>query len=323
MSRKLAISLPCHHCSPVEHRGIVHQMDLLEPDRPGRSPQWNRGAGAFPVLAVQIQGQMLPKPNKAVLLGALNYALLVTLFIAANKLTTSANAILLQFTAPVWVLLIGWLFYKEKISRRDILTVVAVFAGMILFFIGDLEIGNMVGNILAIIKRSFLGHHDSESEQDQGPQADRNHHLGKSADVPDQHPVPWKHQLEPKAVGSILFLGIFQLGLAYVFYTSGIQRVTAIEGILIPVLEPLLNPVWVFIGIGERPSAIALVGGVIVMAAVVIRNVSYARGARAEKRAEPSQQDGALTEGNASCNPMRIFYSSKSKTGFICCSSRL
>jgi drug/metabolite transporter (DMT)-like permease len=226
----------------------------------------------------------LPKPNKAVLLGALNYAVLVTLFIAANKLTTSANAILLQFTAPVWLLLIGWFFYKEKASRRDILTVVAVFAGMILFFIGDLEIGNMVGNILAIVSGISM--------------AIMIQHLNK---IKDHKPIEitiWGNllmflvsipflgtiSLEPKAIGSILFLGVFQLGLAYVFYTSAIQHVTAIEGILIPVLEPLLNPVWVFIGIGEKPSSIALVGGVIVMAAVVIRNVSYVRGARAERR---------------------------------------
>ena len=232
----------------------------------------------------------LPRPNKAVLLGALNYALLVTLFIAANKLTTSANAILLQFTAPVWLLLIGWFFLKEKASRRDILTVVAVFAGMILFFIGDLEIGNMVGNILAIVSGVSM--------------AIMILHLNK---IKDHKPIEitiWGNlimflisipflgsiQLEPKAIGSILFLGVFQLGLSYVFYTSAIQHVTAIEGILIPVLEPLLNPVWVFIGIGEKPSAIALVGGVIVMTAVVIRNVSYARGARAEKRAEPLEQ---------------------------------
>ena len=77
----------------------------------------------------------------------------------------------------------------------------------------------------------------------------------------------------------------FQLGLAYVFYTAGIQHVTALEGILIPVLEPLLNPVWVFIGVGEKPSMLAIIGGVIVMAAVVIRNVSYVRSTRSARSA--------------------------------------
>ena len=159
----------------------------------------------------------LPKPNKAVLLGALNYAALVTLFVAANKLTTSANAILLQFTAPVWVLLIGRFFYKEKVSRRDILTVIVVFAGMSLFFIGKIEVGSMVGNLLAIVSGVSM--------------AIMILNLNK---IKDHKPIEitiWGNllmfliaipflgtiTLEPKAIGSILFLGVFQLGLAYIF----------------------------------------------------------------------------------------------------------
>ncbi len=225
----------------------------------------------------------LPRPNKAVLLGALNYALLVTLFVTANKLTTSANAILLQFTAPVWVLLIGRIFYKEKANRRDILTVLAVFAGMSLFFVGKLEIGNMIGNLLAIVSGISMAVMILNLNKLKVHKPIEITIWGNLFMFLISIPFLGGIVLEPRSVGSILFLGIFQLGLAYVFYTAGIQHVTALEGILIPVIEPLLNPVWVFIGTGEKPSTLALIGGAIVMAAVVIRNVTAARSRKGQE----------------------------------------
>jgi len=225
----------------------------------------------------------LPRPNKAVLLGALNYALLVTLFVTANKLTTSANAILLQFTAPVWVLLIGRIFYKEKANRRDILTVLAVFAGMSLFFVGKLEIGNMIGNLLAIVSGISMAVMILNLNKLKVHKPIEITIWGNLFMFLISIPFLGGIVLEPRSVGSILFLGIFQLGLAYVFYTAGIQHVTALEGILIPVIEPLLNPVWVFIGAGEKPSTLALIGGAIVMAAVVIRNVTAARSRKGQE----------------------------------------
>ena len=219
----------------------------------------------------------IPRPSKAVVLGAVNYALLVTLFVSANKLTTSANAILLQFTAPVWVLLIGRIFYKEKANRRDIITVAAVFAGMSLFFVGKLELGNMIGNILAVISGISMAVMILNLNKLKGHKPIEIIIWGNLLMFLISIPFWGGITLEPKAIGGILFLGIFQLGIAYAFYTAGIQHVTALEGILIPVLEPLLNPVWVFIGVGEKPSMMALIGGIIVMAAVVLRNVAAAR----------------------------------------------
>lgn len=214
----------------------------------------------------------LPRPNKTVLLGAINYMFLVTLFVTANKLTTSANAILLQFTAPVWLLLIGRIFYKDAIARIDILTVIAVFAGMGLFFVGDLDAGGMIGNFLAIVSGITMAimilnlnklkvHRPVEI-------IIWGNIMTFIVGIPFYSGILW----QPEAIAAITFLGIFQLGLAYVFYTSGIQSVTAIEGILIPVIEPLLNPVWVFIGTGEQPSLFGFIGGIIVLTAIMVRN---------------------------------------------------
>jgi drug/metabolite transporter (DMT)-like permease len=214
----------------------------------------------------------IPRPNKTVIFGAINYMILVTLFVTANKLTTSANAILLQFTAPVWLLLIGRVFYKDAIARIDILTVIAVFAGMGLFFMGDLDAGGLIGNFLAIISGITMAimilnlnklkvHRPVEIIL-------WGNIMTFIVGIPFYSGIDWY----PEAVAGIAFLGIFQLGLAYVFYTSGIQSVTAIEGILIPVIEPLLNPVWVFFGTGEQPSVYGLVGGIIVLTAIIVRN---------------------------------------------------
>jgi drug/metabolite transporter (DMT)-like permease len=79
--------------------------------------------------------------------------------------------------------------------------------------------------------------------------------------------------LNSKAIAGILFLGVFQLGISYVFYTAGIQYVTPLEGILIPVIEPLLNPIWVFVFMREKPSVFSIIGGLVVMVAVVLRNI--------------------------------------------------
>lgn len=234
----------------------------------------------------------LPRPNKAVLFGAVNYAVLVCLFVTANKMTTSANAILLQYSAPVWILLISRFFFKEKANRRDIVTVVLVFAGMSLFFVEKLEFGGMVGNLLAIISGISMSIMILSLNKLKVHKPIEIIIWGNLLTFLIGIPFWGSIVLSPAAVGGILFLGIFQLGLAYVFYTAGIQHVTPLEGILIPVIEPLLNPVWVFIGIGEKPSVLAIIGGIIVMAAVVLRSVLYER-SRREREIGPAEENSS------------------------------
>ncbi len=217
----------------------------------------------------------LPKrPDKFVFFGAINYMILVMLFVSANKLTTSANAILLQFTAPIWAMIIGAIFFKEKFNKKDILTVVVVFGGMILFFIGDIDGGGLLGNILAVISGISMALMIISLKKV------RNH---KPLEV-----VIWGNiftfivampfysgiVLTSANITGILLLGVFQLGVSYIFFTKGIENVTVLEGILIPVIEPLLNPIWVFMGTGEKPSQFALIGGVIVLAAVLYHSTS-------------------------------------------------
>ena len=200
--------------------------------------------------------------------------ILVMLFVSANKLTTSANAILLQFTAPIWAMIIGAIFFKEKFEKKDILTVVVVFGGMILFFIGDIDGGGLLGNILAVISGISMALMIITLKKVTNHKPLEIVIWGNILTFLVAIPFYSGIVLTSANLTGILLLGIFQLGISYIFFAKGIENVTVLEGILIPVIEPLLNPIWVFLGTGEKPSQYALVGGVIVLVAVLYHSTS-------------------------------------------------
>lgn len=214
-----------------------------------------------------------PRPSKFKLLAAANYVCLVMLFVASNKLTTSANAILLQFTAPAWVLLLAFWLLKEKIKPRDLAVVGVVFIGMMLFFIGDLNAGGMLGNVLAVISGVSMALMIITLKKIKDGNPLEIILWGNILTFIAGMPFYGQITLTPESMMGIGFLGVFQLGLSYIFYTAAIPKVSALEAILIPVLEPLLNPVWVLLGTGERPSSFAIMGGGLVIAAVLYRSI--------------------------------------------------
>lgn len=217
----------------------------------------------------------LPKrPDKFVMFGAINYVILVMLFVSANKLTTSANAILLQFTAPIWAMILGAIFFKVKFDKKDILTVVVVFGGMILFFIGDIDGGGLLGNILAVISGISMALMIITLKKVTNHKPLEIVIWGNIFTFIVAMPFYSSIVLTSANITGIVLLGVFQLGISYIFFTKGIENVTVLEGILIPVIEPLLNPIWVFMGTGEKPSQYALIGGVIVLAAVLYHSTS-------------------------------------------------
>ena len=213
------------------------------------------------------------RPNKYVLMGAINYMFLVMLFVSANKLTTSANAILLQFTAPAWAMVIGALFLKEKFSKKDVSTVIIVFLGMFLFFVGDLKSGSLIGNTLAVVSGISMALMIISLKRIQGRKPIEIVIWGNILTFFIAIPFYSGITLASANIIGVLLLGVFQLGLSYIFFTKGIENVSVLEGILIPVLEPLLNPFWVFLGTGEKPSVFAFIGGVIVLSAVVYHSI--------------------------------------------------
>lgn len=204
----------------------------------------------------------------------LSYAATVILFVIATKLTTAANAIFLQYTAPLWVALLSWVVAKEHLTIVDKLTVPIVLAGMSVFFVEQVDHGSMLGNGIAVISGMAFAGVALFLRAQRGVSTTESIMLGNVVTalvcLPFLSPFP----LEAGIIAQLLAMGVLQLGISYVLYSWALRHVSAIEAILLTTLEPLLNPVWVALFHGETPSPTALVGGSIVVVAVVVRNLA-------------------------------------------------
>lgn len=224
--------------------------------------------------------------SRVQLLGAFGYAACTITFCVATKLTTAANAILLQYTAPVWIALFGAWFLGERATRADWLTIAAVLGGMGLFFADSLELANAMGNALAILSGVCFAGMTIALRRQKDTSASESIILGNL--LAFLVGLPWiidAPALSATGWAALAALGIVQLGVSYWLYARAIKHVTALEAVLIPVIEPLLNPVWVLLATGEKPSRWALVGGAIVLTAVTLRALASVRAGRAPRPA--------------------------------------
>ncbi len=216
--------------------------------------------------------------SRVQLLDALGYAACTITFCVATKLTTAANAILLQYTAPVWIALFGAWFLGERATRADWFTITAVLAGMTLFFADNLELANVLGNSLAALSGICFAGMTIALRKQKDTSASESIILGNL--LAFAVGLPWivgAPALPPSGWLALVLLGVVQLGVSYWLYARAIKHVTALEAVLIPVIEPILNPVWVLLATGEKPSRLALVGGAIVLTAVTLRAVATVR----------------------------------------------
>lgn len=210
--------------------------------------------------------------------GALAYALTTVSFVAATKLTTAANAILIQYTAPVWVALFGaWLLHEHP-KRSDWTVMAIVFVGMGVFLYDGLKFSGLLGNAVAIFSgMAFAGLVLTMRKQKDGSPIE-SIILGNV--LAFLIGLPWLLQAPPMPADSwvaLAALGTLQLGVSYLLYSKAVKHVTALEAVLIPVIEPVLNPLWVMLVLGEKPSGLALVGGAIVIGAVTWRALTSIR----------------------------------------------
>ena len=215
--------------------------------------------------------------NFPIFVGAISSAATSTLYAFANKLTTAANAIVLQFTAPVFIILLMWMIFGEKPKKLDIITCILVFSGIACFFIDSLSAGGMLGNLLAVISGvSYAGVFMMNSSKKADPLSSVffGHMTCALMGAPF---ILFEDTFTVSAVGSVIILGIFQLGTAYLLLSYGIKFVTPVAASLISGIEPILNPVWVAIFNGEMISPLSLVGAVIVIASIVSYNVIKAK----------------------------------------------
>lgn len=231
-----------------------------------------RSAISAIVIAVAFRHDLKLSISPIQLTGAVAYALTVTLFVVANKMTTAANAILLQYTAPVHVALLSVWLLNERITRRDWYTIAAVLAGMVLFFSDQMSPGSLIGNLCALFTGFTFALFIVLLRKQRNASPAGSVFLGNV--ITALIGLPFMFDGSPGFSGwlGLLYLGVFQLGLAYVLYTFAILHVTAMEAVLLTLIEPILNPVWVYFLMGEIPAWTSLVGGGIILLAVTLRN---------------------------------------------------
>ncbi|MCX6553640.1 MAG: DMT family transporter [Candidatus Aminicenantes bacterium] len=211
---------------------------------------------------------------------ALAQAATMLLFVAANKTTTAANAILLQYVGPVFTAIIGAWMLKEKAHWEHWVAFLFVGAGMVLLFLDKLGGGRPLGNILALLSGLVFSFYYifMRMQKDSSPlESILLAHwltaaigLGVALFLP--RPVfTWQ------AAGAIALLGVFQVGVAAILFTTAIKRIPAVFANLIAVIEPVFNPLWVFLALGEAPGFHAIIGGMIIVMAVTGASIISAR----------------------------------------------
>jgi len=223
--------------------------------------------------------------NSVTALASLLYAALLLLFVLATKETTAANAIFLQYTAPVYLLIFEPLFYKEKFRSRDLIVVIVCVLGMSLFFVGKLRPQDVTGNLLALGSGFcfacyflLLRHSKSRAVNRASSVIYGNLILVVIAAPAALKVLPDISRFD--ALG-IAYLGIVQIGIAYTLFTVAMARgVRSLDAGIVGYVEPVLNPIWVFLAIGERPTSWAILGGAIIVAAVVCHMLLEARSGR-------------------------------------------
>ncbi len=210
--------------------------------------------------------------NKNTLISGLFMGLTYTSFVLANKLTTAANAIVLQFTSPLFIVVLSAVFFKQKIRRNDMIAVLCTMVGIAMFFLDKLEGGYLAGNCVAILAGGFMacmymtmGNAEGEERFSAILIAQIIAFLIGLPAVISTHPV-----INTTSVACIVILGVFQLGIPYILYGKASEFCPPLACCLLGAVEPLLNPIWVFLFDGEKPGFYALIGAVIVVASVTI-----------------------------------------------------
>jgi len=235
--------------------------------------------GARGLIAAAIIWAYLRRPDftwsRVQVGGAIVYTVTIITFVQATKWTTAANAIFLQFTAVLWVALFGIWLLGERPQRIDWISMVAIGIGMLLFFGDELSSTGYWGNLLAIFSGICLALMIISLRKQKDGSPTETILLGNliAATIALPFIILGDEPINLREISIIIFLGVFQLGLPFIILTLAIKQLRAIETMLIQTLEPILNPIWVFLFIGETPTQLALVGAGIVTAAVTIRAV--------------------------------------------------
>ena len=235
---------------------------------------WYRSAWAAGTLALLFRPRVW-RWTPAFLIGLVSYSACQVTFVLATKWTSAANAIFIQYFGVVWVMLVAPLVLREPLRRRDIAAVAVAFSGMLLFFVGRFEARGIRGELAALASSLFWGLLVLALRRERGSAAEAVVTWGNLVTAVALLPfVAGDLAVSPRSAIVLGLLGVFQIGVAYALFVSGLKHVTAMEGSLIGMLEPIANPIWVFLFLGEKPGIYSIVGGAIVLAAIAWRTVT-------------------------------------------------
>ena len=246
---------------------------------------WNGMAinGGRTAIALVVIGGYLavirhpPRFNRWILLGSLCIFGTNALYSVANKLTTAANTIVLQFTAPIFVIVFSALFWHKKPQKLDLAACAVVFGGVLFFFVDSLEAGGALGNLLAILSGAAYG---GVFLLNDFPDADAISAVFWGDVLSAVTGLPFllqETQFTQTALVSLVVLGVFQVAVAYILLTIGLRTTPPVTASLVSGIEPVLNPLLVAAFYGETVGPFALAGAAIVICGVVGYNVLKAR----------------------------------------------
>jgi drug/metabolite transporter (DMT)-like permease len=243
-----------------------------------------RSGVAAVALALLVPAARRVSPR--VLLVAVAYAGTLVSFVLANKLTTAAQAVFLQAAAPLYVVLLERWLLGTRLARRDMPILVAVAAGIVMLFLGSGQAyatapDPVSGNVIAIVSGVFyaflmvgLRWLAADPSAPQGTAAAATlwgNVIAFAAALPLALPVMASRPVDWAVIG---YLGVFQIGLAYYLMTRAMRTLTALDTALLLLIEPLLNPTFVWLMHGETPTPLALTGGALVLAATTWRSLT-------------------------------------------------
>lgn len=245
---------------------------------------WNALAinGARNLIACMVIGAYILathhklKINPTVMVGAFCMAGVTTAYAIANKLTTAGNTIILQYTAPVWIMVMVYLLFGRKPDRTGVLSILIVFAGILCFFFEGLSTGKWLGDLTALLSGIFYAGVFMLNSFEKGD-ALSSVFFGQLLCGIFLSPLVLREtDFSLPVLTSVFFLGAVQVGLAYIFFTTGTRYIDPLTASIINALEPILNPVLVAVFYGERLGPLSLIGAAVVLCGILYYNIKEA-----------------------------------------------
>lgn len=246
-------------------------------------------AGLTVLAYIKIKGYRIILSRRTLIPGLL-LGLVYIAFVAANKLTTAANAIVLQFTDPIFIVIFSAVFFGQRFKKRDFIAVICTFVGIAMFFLDQLDGGHLLGNFVAIFAGACLGGMFMTMGNAETQERFSAMLIGQAVAFLFGLPfiITTKPEISALPVLYIIILGVLQLGIPYILYGRASEYCPPLACSLLGAVEPLLNPLWVLIFDGEKPGVFALIGGVIVIVSVTAWCIAGSRDGEEKNAREAS-----------------------------------